>query len=129
VLWFHWTPGVECEIGYWVHADARGRGLATKSTRLAVSHIFETLGVKRVTAFAAVDNTASRRVIEACGFRQYGVERYGAQVRDDWVDMALYDVTASEWAATSGDRSAANPTASTTNPPSDSSAPISSGDR
>ena len=30
--------------------------------RLAVGHVFETLGVKRVTAYAAVDNTASRRV-------------------------------------------------------------------
>ena len=64
-----------------------------------IGHVFETLGVKRVTAYAAVDNTASRHVAEAVGFRQYGVERYGAQVRDDWVDMALYDVTASEWAA------------------------------
>jgi RimJ/RimL family protein N-acetyltransferase len=129
VLWFNWTPGVECEIGWWTHPEARGRGLATKAARLVTGHVFETLEVKRVTAFAAVENTASRRVAEAAGFRQYGVERYGAHVRDDWVDMALYDVTASDWAAASGDRSAANPTASTANPASDSSAPMSNGDR
>jgi RimJ/RimL family protein N-acetyltransferase len=128
VLWFDWTPGVECEVGWWTHPDARGRGLATKAARLAIGHVFETLGVKRVTAYAAVENTTSRHVAEALGLRQYGVERYGAQVRDDWVDMALYDVTASEWAAM-GERSAANATASTANPASDISAPISNGDR
>jgi RimJ/RimL family protein N-acetyltransferase len=127
VLWFDWTPGVDCEVGYWTHPDARGRGLATRSTRLVVSHIFDSLGVKRVKLAAAVENAASRHVAENVGFRLYGIERYGAQVRDDWVDMALYDVTASEWAA--GERSRANPAASTANPASDSTAPIASGER
>jgi RimJ/RimL family protein N-acetyltransferase len=127
ILWFNWTAGVECEIGYWVHPEARGRGLAVRATRLVVGHVFETLGVKRVTAFAAADNVASRRVIERVGFRLYGIERYGAWVRDDHVDMALYDVTASEWAA--GVRSSENATASTANPASDSPAPTTSGDR
>jgi RimJ/RimL family protein N-acetyltransferase len=127
VLWFNWTPDVECEVGWWIHPDARGRGLATKAARLAIGHVFETLAVQRVTAYAAVGNTASRRVAEAVGFRQYGVERYGAQVRDGWVDMALYDVTASEWAA--GVRSSENATAMTASPASASPAPITSGDR
>ena len=125
VLWFNWTPEVECELGWWLHPDGRGRGLATRAARLATDHLFETVGVKRVTAHVAVDNTASRRVAEAAGFRQYAVERYGAQVRDDWVDMALYDVTADEWR----ERSSQNATTSTTNPARDSSAPITSGDR
>ncbi len=127
VLWFDWRPGVECEVGYWTHPDARGRGLATRATRLVVSHIFDSLGVKRVKLSAAVENAVSRHVAERVGFRLYGIERYGAQVRDDWVDMALYDVTASEWAA--GERSSANPAASTANPASDSTAPIASGER
>jgi len=127
VLWFNWTPGVECEIGYFTHPEARGRGLATKAARLVTDHVFETLRVERVTLFAAVDNTASRRVADALGFRQYGVERFGAHVSDGWVDMALYDVTASEWAEAR--RSTANASASTANPATDSTAPISSGDR
>jgi RimJ/RimL family protein N-acetyltransferase len=125
VLWFNWEAGVECELGWWLHPEARGRGLATKAVRLATDHVFETLGVKRVTALIAAENTASRRVAEAAGFRQYGVERYGAHVRDGWVDMALYDVTAEEWS----ERSSQNATASTTNPASDSAAPTTSGDR
>jgi RimJ/RimL family protein N-acetyltransferase len=127
VLWFNWTPGIECEVGWWLHPDARGRGLAVRAVRLMVGHIFERLVVRRVTAFAATENTASRRVAETVGFRLYGIERYGAQVRDDWVDMALYDLTVSEWE--SGSRSSANATASTANPASDSTTPSASGER
>jgi RimJ/RimL family protein N-acetyltransferase len=126
VLWFDWTPEVECEVGYWLHPEARGRGLVTEATRLAVDHVFATLGVKRVKAAAAVANTASCAVLERLGFRRYGVERYGANVRDDWVEMALYDVTAAEWAEL---RSREKPTPSTTSPASDSNAPTSSGER
>ncbi len=127
ILWFNWTAGVECEVGYWTHPEARGRGLMTAAVRLVTGHVFETLEVQRVTAFAAADNVASRRVIERAGYRLYGIERYGAWVRDDHVDMALYDVTASEWAA--GVRSSENATASTANPASDSPAPTTSGER
>ena len=127
IQWFNWTPGVECEVGFLTHPDARGRGLATRATRLVVGHVFDTLGVQRVTAFAAAGNVASRRVIERSGLRLYGIERHGAHVRDHWVDMALYDVTASEWAA--GSRSSEKASASTANPASDSAAPITSGDR
>ncbi|GEP36693.1 hypothetical protein NPS01_03560 [Nocardioides psychrotolerans] len=94
--WFNRTADVECEIGYWTHPDARGRGLMTRATGVVTRHVVDTLGVARVTAFAAVDNTASRRVIEANGFTQYGVERLGIQLRDARADMALYDVLAGE---------------------------------
>ena len=96
VGWFNRTPGVECEVGYWTHPDARGRGVATRAMAVVVRHAVEELGVQRVTAFAAVDNVASRRVIEANGFTRYGVERLGAWVRDARADMALYDVLAAE---------------------------------
>jgi RimJ/RimL family protein N-acetyltransferase len=92
-----------------------------------VDHVFATLGVKRVTAFAAAGNVASRRVIERCGLRLYAIERYSAHVRDEWVDMALYDVTDSEWST--GARSTENATAITANPANESAAPITNGDR
>lgn len=94
--WFAWTPGVECEIGFWTHPDARGRGLMTRALGVLTRHAVEDPGVARVTAYAAVGNAASRHVIEANGFRQYGVARLGAQVRDGRADLALYDVLAPE---------------------------------
>lgn len=99
VLWFHHTEGVSCEVGYWLHPDARGRGLATRAVRLVTDHCFAELGVQKVTALVAADNAGSRRVVERAGFREYAVARYAAWVREGWVDAALYDVTASEWSA------------------------------
>jgi RimJ/RimL family protein N-acetyltransferase len=128
VLWFNHTPGVECEVGWWLHPDARGRGLATRAVRTVVDHVFATMDLKRVTALVAAGNTASRAVAERLGFGLYGIERYGAWVGAGRADLALYDVTASEWAA-AGARSSENATTNTTSPASDSPTPTTSGDR
>jgi RimJ/RimL family protein N-acetyltransferase len=39
-----------------------------------------------------VDNTASRHVLEAAGFIQFGTEREAILVRDGWHDCAGYDL-------------------------------------
>lgn len=96
--YFDCAPGVECEIGYWTHPEARGRGLMTRAVGMLTRYVIEELGVNRVKAFAAVENTASRRVIEANGFQFTGIERLGAHVRAGRVDMALYDLLAEELA-------------------------------
>lgn len=85
------------EVGYWTHPDARGRGVMTAATRLATSYAFAELGVRRVLAHAAVDNSASRHVLEAAGFRDAGVDRLGTTTRTGRTDAAVYDVLAEEW--------------------------------
>ncbi|CUR60297.1 putative GCN5-related N-acetyltransferase [metagenome] len=93
---FDFIGGREAEVGYWTHPDARGRAVATAATRLALHHALGDLGLRQVRAMAAVDNVASRRVLERVGMRQWGVEREGIQVRSGWVDAACYDVRADE---------------------------------
>ena len=124
--WFNWVPETECEIGYWTHPEARGRGLMTRAMGLLTRHVVQDPGVARVTAYAAVDNSASRHVIEANGFRQYGVERLGALVRSGRADMALYDVLASEVASR---RESAADHSSTAIPSSDRPKPARAGER
>lgn len=85
------------EIGYWTHPDARGRGVMTEAVRLAARHAFIDaedggLGLPKVRLVSAVDNTASRRVAEANGFREGGTERLGTRCRDGWHDTVLYDL-------------------------------------
>jgi len=60
------------EIGYNVAASARGQGFATQAVRQLVQWAFETPDVLGVYAETAVDNPASRRVIEKAGFTQVG---------------------------------------------------------
>jgi len=96
---FDHTPEVEVEIGYWAHPEARARGVMTRAVPQVTAYAFETLGVAKVKVGAAAENTASLHVIEACGFRRYGVERLGTRVGDGHADLALYDLLREEWAA------------------------------
>ena len=87
----------EAELGYWTHPEGRGRGLTTRAAGLAVDHAFTTLGPDRLAAYASVPNTASRRVLEALGFRPAGVRRRAARTGDGRVvDLAAYDLLADE---------------------------------
>jgi len=94
---FDLVPQVECEIGYWAHPEARGRGIMTRAMGAAVRYAFEGLGVRRVTAGAAVDNAASRRVIEANGLTAWGTERLGTAILGGRADIVWYDVLVEEW--------------------------------
>jgi RimJ/RimL family protein N-acetyltransferase len=94
---FHYEPEVELEIGYWAHPDARGRGVMTRAMGRVLQYAFEELGVRRVMAGAAVDNAASRRVIEANGLTAWGTERLGTTLRTGGADCVFYDVLVEEW--------------------------------
>ena len=96
---FDLVPEVEGEIGYWAHPDARGRGVMRQAMAMVVDHAFEALGVRRVMAGAAVENTASRHVIEQNGLREWGTERNGTVVLTGRADVVWYDVLVEEWRA------------------------------
>lgn len=85
------------EVGYWSHPDARGRGVMTEAVRMACRHaVIDAedggLGLHRLHATTALDNTASRRVLERAGFTLVGVERRSVLVRDGLHDGATYEL-------------------------------------
>ena len=87
----------EPEVGYWTHPDARGRGLTTRAAALAVEHAFGKLGLDRLAAYAAAENTPSLRVLEALGMRRTGVHRRAAHAADGTpVDLVGYELLAEE---------------------------------
>jgi len=57
------------ELGYWIAENTWGQGYATEAARRAVAFAFDELGAARVCAGHYVDNPASGRVLEKCGFR------------------------------------------------------------
>jgi len=62
------------EVGYWLRADGRGRGVMTRALRLIARHAFEN-GAERVQLRADVQNEASCRVAERAGFTREGILR------------------------------------------------------
>jgi RimJ/RimL family protein N-acetyltransferase len=60
------------EASYWTFAPFRGRGYATRATRLLAAWAFDELGVERVELHVEPDNLASCRVAEGASFRTTG---------------------------------------------------------
>jgi ribosomal-protein-serine acetyltransferase len=84
-------------IGYWLAADAQGRGTMTEAVRALVDHAFDGWGLERVEIGAAVGNARSRAIPERLGFTREGVRRRAERVGDRWVDLVIYAVLAADW--------------------------------
>lgn len=76
------------EVGYWMHPEARGRGLMTEATRMVVKRALDADGLdrRRLTLYAAVDNAASNAVAVAAGFTHYGTQRAAERLGDGSYD-------------------------------------------
>ncbi|MFC7531833.1 GNAT family N-acetyltransferase [Actinoplanes sp. GCM10030250] len=87
------TPIGVGQIGYWMAAEARGRGVATDAAKVLCRWAFDELRLEVVEWRAEVGNHPSRRVAEKAGFQVEGTLRRrllhrGALV-DAWVGSLL----------------------------------------
>jgi RimJ/RimL family protein N-acetyltransferase len=96
-LWgFHRRNGA-ATVSYWVSEPGRGRGLAGAAVMLVSAWAFAQLGLARLGAYVELDNLASRRLLERCGFRQEGTLRQYAARRDGTrTDCAIYGLLVTE---------------------------------
>ncbi len=78
------------EVGYWVAASERGRGVAARATSLLVEWGFAELELDRIGLLADVDNVASRRVARKLGFIEEGVLRSHLMTRRGRRASVLY---------------------------------------
>jgi ribosomal-protein-alanine N-acetyltransferase len=67
--------GHRVQVGYVVHEPFRGRGLATRAVAALVERLEANPGIMRIWATCALDNPASARVLEKCGFEREGILR------------------------------------------------------
>jgi RimJ/RimL family protein N-acetyltransferase len=81
-----------CSAGYWVAADARGRGIATRAMRLLTAHAFDELGAKRIELWIEPVNVASLRVAERAGFMREGLLRSFMEISGERRDMLMYSL-------------------------------------
>ncbi len=77
------TDDLVAKIGYRVHPDARGRGVARQMVDAVTRWAFESRGLMRVQLEHAVPNLASCRVAVAVGFLLEGTTRSAYAVPDD----------------------------------------------
>ncbi len=69
----------EVEVGWHVHPDRQGQGIATEAGLGCRDHAFRTLGLTRLISLVRPENLASCRVAEKIGMRVEKVTRYGSE--------------------------------------------------
>ncbi len=84
------------EVGYYVSADVRRRGVGTRAVRIVSRWALEDLGLARLQLVADVGNTASARVAEKLGYRREGILRAWLDNRGTRTDVIMYSLLPGE---------------------------------
>ena len=87
------------EIGYWLAAAARGKGIMTRACAEVVSRLFRDFELNRVEILCAPENLPSRGIPERLGFTREGVAREAGRLATGFTDLVVYAMLAREWKA------------------------------
>lgn len=74
------------EIGYILHPDHWGQGLATEALTAVIAHVFATRPVEAITADVDPRNTASLKLLDRLGFAETHRAPRTWLVGDQWCD-------------------------------------------
>ena len=86
------------EIGYWMHPDMRGQGIATTAAKLITNLGITSIGFRRIEGVVDVENIASQRLLLKAGYEREGVLKKKVTREDgSQLDMAMLAVTADTW--------------------------------
>jgi RimJ/RimL family protein N-acetyltransferase len=89
--------GLGCAaVGYWLAAEARGRGAASHAVRLLARWAFADLGLARLELTCGPDNKASQQVAEQCGFSREGLLRSHVPFKGARRDSLIYSLLPGE---------------------------------
>ena len=84
------------KVGYWLVADAQGRGLMSRAVAEVVERAFDLYGFERVEIHVAADNERSRAIPERLGFRLEGTLRAGHRVDGVAHDELIFGMLADD---------------------------------
>jgi RimJ/RimL family protein N-acetyltransferase len=87
------------ELGFALHPDAQGRGLAEEAAQAVLRLGFEELGLHRISAVCIAGNDRSARLLTRLGMRQEGHLRDSVLFKGAWEDQLLFSVLDTEWRA------------------------------
>ncbi|WP_298163068.1 GNAT family protein [Brevundimonas sp.] len=87
------------DVGYILHPDVWGRGLATEALSAVIDHVFATEDLKALNADVDPYNAASIRLLERLGFVRTGEAKATWHVGGQWMDSLYYGLERSRWPA------------------------------
>jgi RimJ/RimL family protein N-acetyltransferase len=92
---FDW-PNLKAEIGYWMVAEQRRRGIGARATRLLAEWAVGTLGLERLELLANPLNEASQRLAERAGFTREGTLRRYRRRHGEREDLVMFSLLAED---------------------------------
>lgn len=90
------------DVGYILHPDIWGQGLAGEAVGAVVDHVFRTLAVEALTADVDPENAASIRLLQRLGFVRTGFAERSWNVGGVWKDSVYYALSRADRAAVTG---------------------------
>lgn len=85
------------EVGYALHPQCWGQGLASEAVALALDWGFQRLGLHRIEADIDPRNEASRRLLGGLGFRREGLLRQRFLIDGSASDSEIFGLLQEEW--------------------------------
>lgn len=85
------------EIGYILHPDHWGQGLAREATSAAIAHVFATRETGELAADVDPENIASIRLLERLGFVRTGFAERALKIGDEWKDSVYFALSRTVW--------------------------------
>ena len=80
-----WEMEGEREVGYWLGKEYWGKGIATQ----ALAEYINVVKIRPLMAHVARHNVGSRRVLEKCGFKVIGEDKYTNPARVEVEEFVL----------------------------------------
>lgn len=100
VVVHEWDPdNRSCGFRIALRRSARGRGVGTEATRLAVDHVLADPAVNRISLEVYAFNAAARHVYRRVGFVEEGVLREALWWDGEPHDAIVMSILRSEWTA------------------------------
>jgi RimJ/RimL family protein N-acetyltransferase len=87
------------EVGYILHPEAQGRGLATEGARAMLDLGFGAMKMHRIIGRIDARNTGSSAVLEKLGMRREAHFVRNEIVKGEWTDEVVYAILADEWSS------------------------------
>ncbi|KAJ56010.1 GCN5 family acetyltransferase [Actibacterium mucosum KCTC 23349] len=83
-------PAQSGTLGYWVGQPFARQGYMSETILAVLHHAFVNMDLSRLEAACLPENTASRGVLENCGFKYEGVAQSYLQIDGRWRNHVLY---------------------------------------
>ena len=83
-------PAQAGTTGYWIGEAHARNGYMREAIEALVHYAFTTLDLSRIEAGCLPENTASRRLLESCGYKYEGVAQSYLQINGRWRNHVLY---------------------------------------